>query len=119
MDSQLRLKLDAALLVLTGAAALAIVLDVTGPLRHVVVFAAVLLVPGSAFGLFLGPTDLASFVGLAVGLSLGIGVVGPMLLIWLGWWQPLILGIVVATISCSALIVDIRRISSSNRGALA
>jgi FtsH-binding integral membrane protein len=59
---------------------------------------------------------MASFIGLAVVLSLAIATVGAMILVWIEWWHPWVMATVVTTISCVVLIADIRHLSRSTQG---
>jgi hypothetical protein len=119
MNSQVRGRFDIALLALAGFAVLAVVIDLQGPARYFVVLPAALLLPGAAFVRFLNPAGLTAFLGLAVVLSLAIETVGAMILVWFGWWHPLVLGLVVATISSAVLVWDIRKISRSAQEVMA
>lgn len=117
MSSYARRGFDVAMLVLAGVAVLAVAIDMTGVVRQVLVLAAAMLVPGSALVRFLHPSDIASFLGLAVVVSLAIGTVTSMILVWLDWWHPFELGIAVTVISCGVLAWDIRAISRSTQEA--
>lgn len=111
MDVRVRRGFDKAMVSLAGAAVVAIAVDMTSALRAVVVFAAVLLVPGAAIVRYLHPNDLPSFLGLAVVISLAAATVTSMALIWLDWWHPLALAVATCVLSCALLLWDIRGIS--------
>jgi hypothetical protein len=119
MDSHVRRTFDIAMIALAAVAGLAVVSNLGGPARYLVVLPAALLLPGSAYARFLHPTALPTFLGLAVVLSLAIETVGAMILVWLGWWHALFLGLVVMTTSSAVLMWDVRNISRSQRGSVA
>jgi hypothetical protein len=96
------------MLALAGSALLAIVVGAPAPIRWPVVFAAVVLVPGSAIMTLIPVNDVGGWLGLAVALSLGVGVVGSTVTLWLGWWHPLVSAAAIALASCVAFVLDLR-----------
>lgn len=99
------------MLALTVGALLAVVVSVPTPIRWPIVFAAVVLVPGSAILTLIPVNDVGAHLGLAVALSLAVGVVGSTVTLWLGWWHPLLLAAAIAVASGAALILDLRALS--------
>lgn len=95
------------MLILTVGAVAAVVVNAPGPIRWPVVFAAVILVPGSAITSWIPVNDIGAYLGLAVSLSLGVGVIGSTVTVWLGW-HPLVLGALIAVGSSVALSHDLR-----------
>jgi hypothetical protein len=88
MNGQNRRWFDIAMLAVAGCATVAVAVGLEGPLRSVVVFAALILVPGAAVVPYLQIRDLSQFLGLTIAFSLGVGVIGAMILASLGWWHP-------------------------------
>ena len=111
MSARLRRNLDVAMLALTVGALLAVVVNAPGPIRWPVVFAAVALVPCAAIMTLIPANDVGAYLGLAVALSLAVGVIGSTVTVWLGWWHPLVLGAAVGVASAVALGLDLRSLS--------
>ncbi len=97
-----RLLIDAALLLLIAGGAAAIA-GAFGGARPFVVFVAACLVPGGALLTRLRVGDPAAAVGLAIGLSLGVEIVGSLALVWSGFWHPVLLAAVLG-VGSTALI---------------
>ncbi len=99
-------------MLIVAAAALAFAaLDAPGVIRWPVIFAAVIFLPGSAIMSRIPVDDVGAYVGLAVALSLAVGVSGATVMTWFGWWHPMLLGALIAAASCAALVLDLRAIS--------
>jgi hypothetical protein len=113
MNGQNRRWFDIAMLAVAVCATVAVAVGLEGPLRSVVVFAALILVPGAAVVPYLQIRDLSQFLGLTIAFSLGVGVIGAMILASLGWWHPVVLGALVVVASCVSLGWDIRHIAKS------
>ncbi len=113
MNGQNRRWFDIAMLAVAGCATVTVAAGIEGPLRSVVVFAALILVPGAAVVPYLHIRDLSQFLGLTIAFSLGVGVIGAMIMATLGWWHPFALGALVAVASCVSLGSDVRHIAKS------
>jgi hypothetical protein len=63
-------------------------------------------VPGSAFAAWMPSLSHAERRGVSVTLSLAATVLGSTGLVWLGWWHPGVLFVVLGTLSCAALLLS-------------
>lgn len=101
---------DSVLLVLALAAAVAYVVGAAGStLRLVLSGLAALFVPGAAILTLLRPRELLEAAATAIGLSLAVEVIGSLVLIWAGWFQPVLLAGAIAVPSGIALAWDFWR----------
>lgn len=113
MNGQNRRRFDIAMLAVAGCATVMVAAGIEGPVRSVVVFAALILVPGAAVVPYLQIRELSQYLGLTIAFSLGVGVIGAMIMASLGWWHPVVLGALVAVASCVSLGCDVRHIARS------
>jgi hypothetical protein len=109
VTEHVRTRLNASLFVLLLAAVPLVLFGGDTPLRALVVFAALLFVPGGALLTLLPVGRIPEWIGLAISLSLAIEVAGSLILIWSHWWRPEILALVLAILSAAALLTSIRR----------
>jgi hypothetical protein len=114
-DLRWRARIDVALLVLCGLAALAIV-GALGPARPVVVLLAALFVPGGAALTLLDVSEPLSAAALAVGLSLSLEIAGSLAIVWTTYWHPVVLALVLGAASVALLARDLARRASGLRG---
>lgn len=98
--------LDLTLLIVLGAA-LAAALHPVPEVRPYLVLLAALLVPGGALVTLIRTDELLTEIALAVGLSVGTVIMSSLVLAWTGWWNPDELGIVLAGVASTLLIVDL------------
>jgi hypothetical protein len=115
MNAAYRRKLGLALLAVAGCAILAVGLDIQGPVRWVVVLAAVGLLPGAAVAPFLGLSDVSHYLAVTVVISLAVATLAAMLQVALGWWQPVLVGLVVTGASCVSIAYDLVHNLRSNQ----
>jgi hypothetical protein len=104
-----RLWVDLTLLALLVLGALATD-DLLGPARPYGLLIAALLVPGGALLTWLGVDDVLTAVGLAVGLSLAVEIVGSLALVWSTYWHPSSLALVLGVISAGLILWDLGRL---------
>lgn len=109
-------RMDVAIIVLAVAAAISTTMQPGSALRALLVFAAFLLVPGWGLVSLLGTASLADALGLAIGLSIAVDVLGSLVLVWTGHFDVLVLGAIVAAVSISLLIADLICRSHPRRG---
>ncbi len=114
-DLRWRARIDVALLVLCGLAALAIA-GALGPARPVVVLLAALFVPGGAALTLLDVSEPLSAAALAVGLSLALEIAGSLAIVWTTYWHPVVLALVLGAASVALLSRDLARRSTDLRG---
>lgn len=101
---------DGLLLLLALAAAVADVVAPAGSsLRLVLSGLAALFVPGAAILTLLRPRELLEAATTAIGLSLAVEVIGSLVLIWAGWFHPVLLAGAIAVPSGIALAWDFWR----------
>lgn len=98
---------DALVLTLALAAAAADIATASAStLRLVLSGLAALLVPGAAVLLFLRPRELVEAAAAAIGVSLAVEVIGSLILVWAGWFHPVVLAGAIALPSGIALAWD-------------
>jgi hypothetical protein len=112
LTEHIRTRLHLSLLALLVAAVPLALFGGGTPLRAVVVFAALLLVPGGALLTLLPVGRLPEWLSLAVCLSLAIDVAGSLTLIWSHWWHPEVLAVALAVLSGAALLASLVRTGS-------
>lgn len=118
MTEHVRTRLNASLFVLLVAAVLLVFLGGDSRTRALIVFAALLFVPGGAVLTLLPVDRLPEWCGLAITFSLAIEVAGSLILIWTQWWHPEVLALVLAILSGAALLVSLGRARRSARPSL-
>ena len=119
MTSRNRRLVDLAAIALAVLAAVTVATGINGPVRWILVGAAVLFVPGAAIAPVFRVEDSSSYAALAVMLSLAVNTLGATVMVWLHWFHPLILGAALGAASCLALLLDHRRLSRTPDGDLA
>jgi len=102
-----------AVLALVVATAYLVALDVTGPLRSMLVIASVFLLPGTAIVSRLGLDDGHTFLALTLVTSIATIVVAATLMVWADWWHPFVLGSALAVVCSVVLLADVVRITRS------
>jgi phosphatidylserine synthase len=107
MNPLQRRMFDLVVLVLVEAGVYMVAFDVQGPLRWIPVVAGTFLLPGAAILSRMGVVDVSTFLGLTVAASVAVMVVAATLMVWLGWWHPEVLGLVVAVAGSGVLLVDV------------
>lgn len=107
-DAKRGVAIDISLLALGLAAAAAIALGGSGVVRLLIVFVAASLIPGGALLTRLETNDVATALGLALGLSLGVEAVGALVMVWTGWWHPLGFSILLVAAACLLLGSDLQ-----------
>lgn len=86
-----------------------ILLGVDGPVRAVVVAAALLVVPGLAM-LPVGRLDPWAKAAMSVGVSLTVESLLALAMLWTGLWHPLVAGCLLLVVTSAALLVqNVRR----------
>jgi uncharacterized membrane protein len=100
------LAVDAALLVLTIAAAASSAAGAGLP-RTLLVLVAALVVPGWAVLTRLPHADVLTSVALTVVISVAIEILGSLALGWAGWWHPWVLGVGLAGLSGLSIAHDL------------
>jgi hypothetical protein len=114
-NSRARLAADLSLVVLAACAAILAAVGAASPLRVVIALPCAALLPGAAVLTRLDSEDLVTWLGLAVGISLGIEAVVASLTLWLEVWNPTATITVIGVASALVLIDDARRQFRSDR----
>lgn len=94
------------------------VLDANGVARAVPVLAAAAFIPGWAVLTRVRPIDLLTAVALSVALSIALEIAGSLMLGWVRWWHPEVLGVFLAAASAAlmlAQLVSVARRSGAER----
>jgi hypothetical protein len=94
---------------LAAATVAVCLLQTHGAARLLLVLAAACLIPGGALLTRLPVEDAVEAFGLAVGLGFTIEAFGALAMVWTGWWHPFGWAIVLGTVACAVLAVDLRR----------
>jgi uncharacterized membrane protein len=111
---------DGLLLALALAAAVADIVAAAGStLRLVLSGLAALFVPGAAILTLLRPRELLEAAATAIGLSLAVEVIGSLVLIWAGWFHPVLLAGAIAVPSGIAIASDFWRCLMARGGVVA
>ena len=99
-------------------ALVAVLLDLNSPVRAVVVFGFVLLVPGMSLARLLGFDEWA--VNIALGCALGIALTGAVagVLIYAGHWSPTFGLVFLVLITLGAVATELRRAEAGRAGHL-
>lgn len=116
MTDGIRRRMDVAVIVLAVAAAISMTMEPGSALRGLLVFAAFLLVPGWGLVSLMGSGPMVDTLGLAIGLSIAVDVLGSLVLVWTGHFDVLVLGAFVGAVSVSLLIADLIFSSHPERG---
>lgn len=90
-------------LALTLAAAVA-AFAAPQPARALLIFAAMVTVPGAAVMLRVSGTDATTAAGLTVAISLAIGTLASLAMVWTGWWHPVAGAAAVGTASVLSIL---------------
>jgi hypothetical protein len=109
VTEHVRTRLHAGLLVLLVAAVPMVYFGGDSPIRALLVFAAMLLIPGGSVLTLLPVDRLPEWFGLAIAFSLTIEVAGSLILIWTEWWRPEVLALVLTILSAAALLTSLGR----------
>jgi hypothetical protein len=109
-DLHRSLTVDCSLLALAGITVLVSVLATKSTAQLLLVLAASCLIPGAAVLTRLAADDLLEGFTLAVALSFSIEAVGALAMIWADWWHPFVWAIVLVSLACVILLLDVRRI---------
>lgn len=112
-------RVDLACVALAVLAAVTVATGMHGPVRWILVAAAVLVVPGASLVSLLPVRDVWAYAGLAIALSLAVSTLGATVLVWIKWLQPGALGTALAVASCVLLLLDYRRLTRTTDGAAA
>jgi uncharacterized membrane protein len=99
---------DSLLIVLAVTAVAVSLTDTHSVVRLLLVLAAACLIPGSAVLTRLPRVETFEALTLALPLGLCIEAVGSLAMIWTGWWHPFVWSVVLVTVACLALALDIR-----------
>jgi GT2 family glycosyltransferase len=113
-----RLFLSGATLLLLVVAALVVPGVDRGPLRSVVAFAALLVVPGGAVLSRLRVGGLVEWLGLAVAISLAVETASALAFLWTHFWHPAVIATALGLISAVVLVIDIRMKMGELRSAM-
>jgi uncharacterized membrane protein len=105
---------DAGLLLLLALCVISVAVGVTG-VRPLVVLLTAAFVPGAGLLTLFPVGDLTTAAALAIALSLTLETVGSLILVWVGWWHPDVLGGVLATLSGLLLVCDLAITASFRR----
>lgn len=108
---------DASLLSLTAAAVAAALSGTDTPARLVLVLATACLVPGAAILTLLRVDDVLEAAALAIGLGIALEALGPLVMIWTGFWHPVVWGALLAAAASLRLIQDLRCNAASTASA--
>jgi hypothetical protein len=100
---------DILLIGLIVLAAVLGVLDAPTALRVPILFLAASVGPGGAVLRLLPEDNFTSSVAVAVSLSLSIEIAGSLLMVWTGWWHPLVFATVVGGLAVGVLVIDLSR----------
>jgi hypothetical protein len=100
---------DALLIGLIMLAAVLRVADAPAAVRVPIVFLAASLAPGGAVLRLLPDGSRTSSLAVAVSLSLSIEIAGSLVMVWTGWWHPLLFAVVIGGLSAAVLMVDLSR----------
>jgi hypothetical protein len=104
--SGLRVPLDCGALALAAGAFLASVVPLPS-VRAYLIFAAALLLPGTAIMTRLHLGDLLATVSLAIGLSLAIDVAAALILVWSGWYHAAVVAAGLVVLSSGMIVADL------------
>lgn len=115
MTEHVRTRLNASLFILLLAAVPLVFFGGDTPIRALVVFVAMLFVPGGSVLTLLPVDRIPEWLGLAVSFSLAIEVAGSLILIWTQWWHPEVLALVLTVLSGAALLTSLGRARGSAR----
>ena len=113
--SSVRLAADLTLVAFAACAAILAAIGATSPLRIVVGLVCATLLPGAAVLTRLSSGDVATWFGLAAGISFAIEAVVASLTLWLDVWNPTAVITVLGVLSALVLIDDARRQSHVGR----
>jgi uncharacterized membrane protein len=98
--------IDAGLLLLLVACLGSVAADL-GAVRAILVLAAAGIVPGWALLTRFPLSDLLTTIALAVAFSIGLEILGSLVLGWADWWHPAVLGAALAAGSAALLLQDL------------
>ncbi len=112
-NPQLRLRADAALLVLAVLLAVVIAVPAFHQARPLLALLACVLLPGAALLTLIPVRDFFTWCLVAVLTSLAIGTVTSLATLWLGIWHPLTLAGVLGAASFILLGLDLWRVLRS------
>lgn len=118
-DPRQRIAVDVALIGLAVAAVALVATAPGGPARPIVVFFAMVLLPGASILTVLPVRDRPSALALAVVLSLAIDTLVSVVLVWSTWFEPIIAGAVVLASCVLLLLLDLRRQGALRRSTAA
>jgi len=100
---------DCSLLTLAIITVVVSVLATTSAAQLLLVLAAACLIPGAAVLTRLSVDDLLEGFTLAVALSFCIEAAGALAMAWASWWHPFVWAIVLVSLACVILLLDVRR----------
>jgi hypothetical protein len=107
LNPRARLLSDAALLVLAVLLLTAIAVPALAPIRPWLALAACALLPGAAVLTLLPVRDFFTWCLVSVLLSLAVGTITSLVILWLGAWHPLALAGVLGAVSMGLLARDL------------
>ncbi len=102
-------------ILLDVAAVAATLVHVTGPVRVLLGLGFLLFVPGLAIVGWLRLTWPAAELSLTVALSLSVVLLGSQVMLWVHWWRPVSLQVLVGALAAAALCGQLLRSQAPSR----
>jgi len=108
-DLRRSIAVDCSLLALAIITVVVSVVATSSAARLLLVLAATCFIPGAAVLTRLSVDDLLEGFTLAVALSFSVEAAGSLAMVWTSWWHPYVWAIILVSVACSVLMLDLRR----------